>query len=163
MVVGTALLSALVHAHGRGVIHRDVKPGNVLIGPHGEPLLCDFGIAVLEADRSRNTLEGLSLGTLAFMAPEQRMDARSVDERADVYAMGATLYELATGRTAADLFMAPADSPRFNGLPPRFIQVIRQATRYRPDERFEGAADMLAALQEAQRCAPAVPAVRPYV
>jgi serine/threonine-protein kinase len=145
--IGIALLDALHHAHNRGVIHRDIKPGNILIDPAGRPVLADFGIAVLARDRSRDTLEGLSLGTFAFMAPEQRMDARSVDPRADLYAMGATLYELATGLPATDLFMAGEGSGRWAGLPPALAAVLRRATRYTPGERYRTALEMREALK----------------
>lgn len=148
--IGIQMLNALAHAHVRGVIHRDVKPGNILISPRGHPVLSDFGIAVLARDRSRVTLEGLSMGTMAFMAPEQRLDARSVDGRADLYALGATLYELATGRTAADLFMAQEDSSRWDGLPHAFARVLREACRYRAEDRYASARDMLADLEMLQ-------------
>jgi len=92
-----ALAEALAHAHERGVLHRDVKPGNVLLDPEGRPRLTDFGLARM-ADSQRLTTTGTILGTPAYMAPEQVEGARSIDARADVYALGATLYEMLTGQ-----------------------------------------------------------------
>jgi hypothetical protein len=96
------LADALAAAHATGVIHRDVKPGNVMITPATDRVwLLDFGIASLyEADASwgRETREGATLGTPAYMAPEQVMEAASAGDRADVYAVGIVLFELLAGR-----------------------------------------------------------------
>ena len=87
---------ALEHAHSRGVIHRDVKPGNVWLTQDGTAKLGDFGLAVA-LDRSRLTAEGITLGTAAYMAPEQAL-GRGPDMRSDLYALGAMFYEMVTGR-----------------------------------------------------------------
>ncbi|MFG0318906.1 MAG: serine/threonine-protein kinase, partial [Planctomycetota bacterium JB042] len=85
---------ALDHAHKQGVLHRDVKPSNVMITPAGRVLLLDFGLASL-GDAEPITRSGSALGSMAYMAPEQvRGEAERVDERTDVYALGVTLYEL---------------------------------------------------------------------
>ncbi len=84
---------AVAHAHGRGVLHRDVKPSNVLLAADGRVLLFDFGLAT-SADAARLTESGTRVGSLAYMAPEQ-LDG-SADERSDVYGLGITLYELLT-------------------------------------------------------------------
>jgi serine/threonine protein kinase len=94
--IASQLCRALEHAHGRGVIHRDVKPGNVWLGRDGSVKLGDFGLAVA-TDRSRITHEGMMVGTAAYMAPEQAL-GRTPDARSDLYALGATLYEMLTGR-----------------------------------------------------------------
>ncbi|MEM7310446.1 MAG: serine/threonine-protein kinase [Planctomycetota bacterium] len=91
------LARALDHAHGRGVIHRDVKPSNVVLSREGGARLVDFGLTLL-AEEEGHTRAGAALGTLPYMPPEQLQDAADVDERADVYALGATLYELLTLR-----------------------------------------------------------------
>ncbi|MCE9574240.1 MAG: protein kinase [Deltaproteobacteria bacterium] len=94
--IGAVLCDALAVAHAAGVIHRDVKPANVLIGPGGRLLLADFGVARIEDDDSLVTRTGALLGTPSFMSPEQAQ-GEPVDARSDLYAVGATLYQLATG------------------------------------------------------------------
>ncbi len=90
------ICSALEYAHGRSVIHRDLKPGNVWLTADGTAKLGDFGLA-LALDRSRLTLEGMMVGTVAYMPPEQAL-GRAPDGRSDLYALGAMLYEMVTGR-----------------------------------------------------------------
>ena len=90
------ICQALEHAHARSVIHRDLKPGNVWLTADGTAKLGDFGLA-LALDRSRLTLEGMMVGTVAYMPPEQAL-GRAADARSDLYALGAMLYEMVTGR-----------------------------------------------------------------
>jgi len=94
--VGRHLALALEHAHSHGVVHRDVKPDNVWLGADGSAALGDFGVA-LAAGAGRVTAEGALVGTLRYLSPEQARGAE-VDGRADLYALGATLYELLSGR-----------------------------------------------------------------
>ncbi|HVN87985.1 MAG TPA: protein kinase [Candidatus Binatia bacterium] len=94
--IAEQICAALEHAHGRGVIHRDLKPGNVWLTEDGTAKLGDFGLAVA-LDRSRLTQAGTMVGTVAYMAPEQAL-GRPPDPRSDLYALGALLYEMVTGR-----------------------------------------------------------------
>jgi hypothetical protein len=96
MRIAAQVCDALAHAHGRGIIHRDLKPGNVWLDADGNAALGDFGLAVA-VDRSRMTMQGMMVGTVAYMAPEQAL-GRAPDARSDLYALGAMLYEMVTGR-----------------------------------------------------------------
>jgi class 3 adenylate cyclase len=94
--IGVEVCGALEFAHARGVIHRDLKPANVWLSEDGRVKLGDFGLA-LAAESPRLTVEGMVLGTVAYLPPEQAL-GRGVDERSDLYSLGALLYELVTGR-----------------------------------------------------------------
>lgn len=91
---------AVQFAHEHGVLHRDLKPGNILLREEGEPLVADFGLAKLDKEASGHSLSvtGNVVGTLENMAPEQAESSKSVDERADVYSLGTILYQMLTGR-----------------------------------------------------------------
>jgi serine/threonine protein kinase len=98
---------ALEHAHSLGIVHRDVKPGNLLVDQHGKIYVTDFGLARLGPDAGL-TMSGDVLGTLRYMAPEQALARHGlVDHRADVYGLGCTLYELLSGRPAVDATERP--------------------------------------------------------
>ena len=109
----------LDYAHGKGVVHRDLKPENVLLadaGPEGlVPKICDFGLAdLLYSDRSYVNLTGsrISMGTVNYMAPEQRQDAGRVDQRADVFSFGVLLYEMFCGQLPLGRFPEPSQKNR---------------------------------------------------
>jgi len=141
------ILSALQAAHAAGVVHRDVKPQNILLDG-GKALLADFGIA--RADWSeRQTRTNAALGSLAYMAPEQRIDAHNVGPQADLYAAAASFYVLITAGNPIDLFAAPLASPRWLILPDALAGVLRQAMAYDPAARFASADEMASALSAA--------------
>lgn len=138
------LLSALDAAHSAGIVHRDVKPQNILLDGGGHVLLSDFGIALWQQNRSTQT--GMAMGSLPYMAPEQRLDASRVGPAADLYAAGATLYHLLTSANPVDLFASPDFSPRWEEVPLPLRPFIRRATSYEVSDRFPDAAVMAQAL-----------------
>ncbi len=100
MLILYEVCKALKYAHDKQVIHRDIKPGNILLSRQGEVKLADFGIATsLEDTEDGLTRDGMVLGTPSYIPPEQIDDAKSVDRRADIYSLGVVLYEMLTGRT----------------------------------------------------------------
>ncbi len=156
------VLGALAAAHDAGVIHRDVKPQNVLLDTHGVAMLADFGIALLADGReSRHTQMGVAMGSMTYMPPEQRLDARGVGVGADVYAAGATLYALLTGASPVDLFLAAPGSVRWEDVPEPLRPVLQRATRLVPEERWGSARAMAAALLAAMDRLPPDPDEHP--
>ena len=147
------VVDAIGAAHAAGIVHRDVKPHNILLTDRGEPRITDFGIAQVREDESAASLTrtGVAMGTWGFMSPEQRQSARRVDGRADIYALGATLYALVTGRQPVDLFAASMDAGLLDGIDPSVAAIIQRATAYRPEDRFPDAAALAAAFDAAAR------------
>ena len=142
--VARAVLEALVVAHAEGIVHRDIKPQNILLADDGTPKLADFGIA--HVDTRQLTRTGSVMGTLGFMAPEQRISARRVDARADLYAVGTTLFAALTGQMPIDLYASELDEELLVGIPAPLVPVIQRSTRYKPDQRFDDAVQMRQAL-----------------
>ena len=124
LAITQKVAGALDYAHGNGVVHRDIKPGNILLSERGEPLIADFGIAlaVAQAGAGRITETGLSLGTPHYMSPEQATGDRDVDPRSDVYALGCVLYEMLAGQPPFS-----ATTPR--GCWSRFSRQMRRRSR----------------------------------
>src|SRR5689334_411501 len=156
---------ALSYAHRQGVIHRDVKPANVLIGRDGDALLADFGIAKIYEDTLQLTGEGNMVGTPAYMAPEQ-LQGQRVDARTDIYALGVVLYQVLTGECpfVAETPLAVAMMHIHNPLrPPRQIKpdipetierIILRAMAKDPADRFQTAEEMAASLRESSVARP---------
>jgi Tol biopolymer transport system component/predicted Ser/Thr protein kinase len=151
---------ALDYAHSQGVIHRDVKPSNVLVDQRGNCLLTDFGIAKMVEGSIHLTRTGGIVGTPAYMSPEQ-IQGEALDGRSDVYSLGIMLYEMATGRppyraeTPPAIFVKhlhdPLPPPRsLNAALPHAVErVILKALAKRREDRYPGAAEMVRALQMA--------------
>ncbi|HVW33346.1 MAG TPA: protein kinase, partial [Acidimicrobiia bacterium] len=154
--IGRQLASALEHAHGDGIVHRDIKPYNVWLTPDGTAKLGDFGLAV-QVGRSRLTAEGAVLGTVAYLAPELGL-GREIDARADIYALGALLYELLCGTPpfSGDDAVAVisqhintrpvAPSVRRTDVPPPLEQLVLRMLSKSPDERPQTAGEVRQAL-----------------
>jgi len=145
------ILEALTVAHEHGVVHRDIKPHNVLIDASGKARITDFGIARSAGITEESfTKTGTVMGTWAFMAPEQRVNAKTVDHTADIYATGATLFAMATGQTPMDLFAADLDPEMLNHVPEELLPLIRKSTLYQREKRYPNAQSMLADVQQIQ-------------
>ncbi len=141
------VLSALAVAHGQGIIHRDIKPQNMLLDKDGRAVVADFGIALIEAG-DRRTRTGVAMGSFAFMPPEQRMDAKRVGPSADLYATSCSLFWMLTGKNPIDLFAEADDGARWQGLPPSLVEILRWGTQAEPEDRPQSAAELAARLRD---------------
>ncbi|MGO8864472.1 MAG: Stk1 family PASTA domain-containing Ser/Thr kinase [Acidimicrobiales bacterium] len=155
--IGAGVASALAFAHRHGVIHRDVKPGNVLITPEGDVKVTDFGIARAVNTEESLTQTGAVMGTAAYFSPEQA-EGKGVDSRSDIYSLGVVLYEMAVGRPpfTGDSPVAVASKhvrdmpvlPRAANptVPPALEAVVMKAMAKNPDDRYGSAEELRADL-----------------
>ncbi|MCA9493770.1 MAG: serine/threonine protein kinase [Myxococcales bacterium] len=155
------LCAALGTVHSAGVVHRDIKPRNLLVADGGVVKLTDFGIAQLEA--SQETKTGLAMGTMGFMSPEQLHDAKSVDARSDVYAVGATLFTLLTCRKARDLFRLEDRPELMDDVPEPLRDVLRRSLAYDRDARYETIEAFADALRSVSEALPDDPPDTPWL
>ncbi len=125
--------AGLQYAHEQGMVHRDVKPSNLLLTREGKVKVLDLGLALLaseETTRAKATDSGMALGTADYIAPEQVNDSHTVDIRADIYSLGCTLYELLTGRAP---FAGPEYGTRLQRLMAHVNQPVPPARQFRPE------------------------------
>jgi serine/threonine-protein kinase len=158
--IAALIADGLAYAHDRGVIHRDIKPGNIMVLEDGRVKLMDFGIARLQQPTVK-TQTGVMLGSPQYMSPEQ-VAGDEVDGRADVFSLGVVLYEMLTGTKPFDapdlsqvLFWvvnmpAKAPSERRPGLPPVLDYIIARALKKKPEERYASAAELAADLRRCE-------------
>ncbi|MEQ1859666.1 MAG: bifunctional serine/threonine-protein kinase/formylglycine-generating enzyme family protein [Chthoniobacteraceae bacterium] len=145
---------ALEFAHSQGVVHRDIKPGNVLLDATGRVKVTDFGIAQLAGDEPRTALTatGVMLGTPEYVAPEQMLPAATVDHRADIFSVGVMLYELLTGQLPRGVFRPLAQLvPAARSLD----RVLTRALQSEPGRRFSSVRELSAELTVLDRPRPA--------
>lgn len=152
----------LAYAHNHGVIHRDIKPGNLLWNSAGVIKILDMGLARIEAevagDSSQLTMTDSPMGTAAYMSPEQAMDAKSVDHRTDIYALGCTMFRLIADRhiyvrdTPMKVIMSQVSDPipaLPDHCPPALQAVFEKMVAKSPDARFGSCDEVIAALTDA--------------
>jgi len=146
--MGLDICRAIEYAHGRGIIHRDLKPENILFDEQagGIPKVSDFGLAAFsQADKVSSkfnvTETHVSMGTLSYMAPEQRVDAKSADHRADIYSLGVILYELAVGEVPVGNYDPP--SHKKPGVDKRLDGIVARCLKPDPADRYQSVTELM--------------------
>jgi serine/threonine protein kinase len=142
------VLLALDYAHQKGIVHRDIKPSNILLTKTLEPKLSDFGIATaLWGQDSRYTQTNEVVGTMDYIAPEQKESSKAVDLRADIYSVGVILYQLITGRKPQGAFPPPGQV--VPSLPARLDGIVMKCLQPFPADRYKNARNLAREIEEA--------------
>ncbi|MCU0782069.1 MAG: serine/threonine protein kinase, partial [Akkermansiaceae bacterium] len=148
------ICDALQYAHEAGVVHRDIKPGNILLDSRGRVKVADFGIATMVGAAGDDGVpQDYLLGTPAYMAPEQRAGGAAVDRRADIYSLGAVFYELLTGKPPPPDGIAPLPSSRVQ-IDVRLDQVVLRALADDPERRYQQATELREGVERISRPKP---------
>ena len=161
-----AMARALEHAHARRIIHRDIKPDNILVTKAGIAKLADLGLAKRTGEVSQLTRKRQCFGTPDYMPYEQAIDAKLADERSDIYALGATLYHLVTGRVpfAASNPIEVIEKKKIGGFKPArslnevvpvvLDEIVAKMMARLPHDRFPTASELIVALESSKLAAP---------
>ncbi|GMU58331.1 MAG: hypothetical protein AMXMBFR34_00940 [Myxococcaceae bacterium] len=146
--IGSQVARAIDYAHEQKVVHRDLKPENILVDARGHVKIADFGLAGMQGSEQNISLTAtaVAMGTVNYMAPEQRRDAKNVDHRADLYSLGVILYEMITGELPIGRFKPP--SHKAPEVDPQVDEVVYQLLETDPDARPKRALDTAVALDE---------------
>jgi len=147
--IAMSICDALQYAHDKGVIHRDIKPGNILIDNSGRVKIADFGLAKITSPGSPDfslTMSSESMGTPYYMAPEQYASTHTADHRADIYSLGILMYEMLTGELPVGSFQPPSAKVKVDSS---VDDIVIRALKTDPSLRYQHARDVLADIERA--------------